>query len=303
MKKPNKTLFILSLLIFSATLLTTSCGNATAATPVTTEVPRYLTLRNGVQMPIIGFGTMSIGNPDDIATALRLGYRLIDTATIYGNEAAVGEGIRRSGIDRSEIFIATKVWVDDSGYEETRRAFARQLELLGVEYIDLYMIHRPRGRDVQGSWRAIEELYKAGKIRAIGVSNFEPHQLDELKANARIMPMMNQIEAHPLFQQYEAQADLEARGMVMQGWSPFISGRGDILSNPVLIEIGEQYNKTAAQVILRWLVQRGVAVIPRTNNPEHMAENLDIFDFELTPADIARINALDLNRTAFPDWN
>jgi 2,5-diketo-D-gluconate reductase A len=297
-KLNSKIVFILLLLIFSVTLIIAS--NKSKSLEV--EIPNVV-LNNGVKMPILGFGTMDIRNANDIAKAIELGYRLFDTATIYRNEEVVGQGIKQSGIDRAELFITTKLWVDDSGYESTKRTFQTSLDKLGLDYIDLYLIHRPRGNDVQGSWRAMEELYEAGKIKAIGVSNFELHQLAELMANARIMPMVNQIEAHPLFQQYEAQVELESLGIQMQGWSPFIGGRGDILSNPTLITIGEQYNKTAAQVILRWLFQRGIISIPRTNNHAYMAENLDIFNFELTASDIEKIKALDLNTTQFPDWN
>jgi 2,5-diketo-D-gluconate reductase A len=294
----SKIVFILLSLIFSATAITASCKNK----PAEVEIPKVV-LSNGVKMPILGFGTMDIRNADDIAKAIKLGYRLFDTATIYRNEEAVGQGIKQSGIDRAKLFITTKLWVDDSGYESTKRAFQTSLDNLGVEYVDLYLIHRPRGNDVQGSWRAIEELYEEGKIKAIGVSNFESYQLAELMANAKIMPMVNQIEGHPLFQQYEAQTGLESLGIQMQSWSPFIGGRGDILDNPTLIAIGEQYNKTAAQVILRWLFQRGVISIPRTNNHAYMAENLDVFDFELSASDIEKIKALDLNTTQFPEWN
>ncbi|MCL2650137.1 MAG: aldo/keto reductase [Candidatus Azobacteroides sp.] len=255
-------------------------------------------------MPILGFGTLELNDSvgvSSVAKAISLGYRLIDTATIYGNEEAVGKGIKASGIDRKELFISTKLWVDDSGYENTKKAFEKSLKKLGVEYVDMYLIHRPRG-DVKGSWKAMEELYAEGKIRAIGVSNFDSKQLEELMSYANIKPVINQIETHPFFQQKEAQEDLQKRGIQMEAWSPFAGGRHDIFNNPTLVAIGKQYNKTAAQVSLRWLIQRGIVAIPRTSNPAYMAENLNIFDFNLSESDMQEIAKLDLNITQFPEW-
>lgn len=265
---------------------------------------RDVTLNNGVKMPILGFGTLYLtGSTGEkhIADAIRHGYRLIDTATIYGNEDAVGEGIRRSGIDREELFVTSKVWVDDSGYEKTKRAFETSLEKLGLEYLDLYLIHRPRG-DVQGSWKAMEELYREKKIRAIGVSNFEPHHMNQLVANSDVRPTVNQIESHAFFQQPDELVYLNQKSVQMQAWSPFAQGRNGMFTNEVLAEIGEKYNKTNAQVCLRWHYQRGIVTIPRTAQEAHMAENLNIFDFQLDELDMNRIAALDLNTTQFPEW-
>ena len=301
----SKSVILWSLFVLPFLLLTTACKSKSSqenSEEVETKIPT-VTLGNGVKMPMLGFGTMDIRSADAIATGIALGYRLFDTATIYGNEEIVGDGIKQSGIDRDELFITTKLWVDDSGYEETKRAFQTSLDKLGVEYVNLYLIHRPRGKDIQGSWRAMEELYDEGKIKAIGVSNFDIHQLIELMSYARIKPMVNQIESSPFFQQYEAQAELQELGIQMQAWSQFAGGRRDIFNNPTLVAIGEQYNKTAAQVVLRWQFQRGIVTIPRTDNAEYMAENLNIFDFQLTEADIEKIRTLDLNITQFPEWD
>lgn len=296
----KKTILVLTTFILFTSFFLPSCKSGKSKQ---IAVP-MLTLNNGVKMPILGFGTLDLHNEigeNSVAKAISLGYRLLDTATIYGNEEAVGKGIEKSGIDREELFVTTKLWVDDSGYETTKAAFERSLQKLGLDYVDLYLIHRPRG-DVQGSWRAMEELYKAGKIRAIGVSNFTTEQLEELLSYAEIKPAVNQIEAHPFFQQYAAQEDMEKLGIQMEAWSPFAGGRNDIFNNPTLVSIGEKHNKTAAQVALRWLIQRGIVAIPRTSNPEHMMENMDIFDFELEESDIQQIVALDLDVTQFPEW-
>ncbi len=263
-----------------------------------------VTLNNGVQMPILGFGTLSLtGSMGEkcIADAISLGYRLIDTATIYGNEEAVGAGIKRSGVNREELFVTSKVWVDDSGYENTKKAFETSLNKLGLDYLDLYLIHRPRG-DVQGTWEAMEELYKENKIRAIGVSNFEPNQLSELIANNEVQPTVNQIEAHAFFQQPEAHEFLKQNDVQMEAWSPLAQGRNEHFTNQTLAEIGQKYNKNNAQVSLRWNYQRGIVTIPRTSQEEHMMENLNIFDFELDASDMETISKLDLNITQFPEW-
>lgn len=261
-------------------------------------------LNNGVKMPILGFGTLELNGSvgkRSVAEAIALGYRLFDTATVYGNEEAVGQGIKESGINREELFVTTKLWVDDTGYEKTKKAFETSLNKLGLEYIDLYLIHRPRG-DLRGAWKAMEELYEAGKIRAIGVSNFEPEQLEELLSYAKVKPVVNQIETHPFFQQYKSRAVLKGLNIQMEAWSPLAGGRNDIFNNPALVAIGKKHNKTAAQVSLRWLIQRGIVAIPRTDNPEYMKENIDIFDFELDEADMLKIAGLDLNITQFPEW-
>lgn len=262
------------------------------------------TLNNGVSMPILGFGTLyltdSIGERC-VAEAISVGYRLLDTGKIYGNEEAVGKGIEKSGIKREELFVTTKVWVSDMGYENTKKAFEESMNKLGLDYIDLYLIHRPRG-DVKGTWKAMEELYEAGKIKAIGVSNFEPDQLADLIAYAKIKPMVNQIETNVFFQQHEAQAANEKLGVQVEAWSPFTEGRNGFFSNQTLATIGKKYNKSIAQVTLRWLTQRGIVAIPRTSSKEHMIENINIFDFELDASDMQQITKLDLNTSQFPEW-
>ncbi|MBF0577868.1 aldo/keto reductase [Dysgonomonas sp. GY617] len=267
------------------------------------SVPKQ-TLNNGVSMPILGFGTLyltdSIGERC-VAEAISVGYRLLDTGKIYGNEEAVGKGIKKSGIKREELFVTTKVWVSDMGYESTKKAFEESLNKLGLDYIDLYLIHRPRG-DVKGTWKAMEELYEAGKIKAIGVSNFEPDQLEDLLTYAKIKPAVNQIETNVFFQQHEAQAAMEKLGIQMEAWSPFAQGRNDLFSNQTLAAIGKKHNKSIAQVTLRWLIQRGIVAIPRTSSKEHMMENINIFDFELDASDMQQISKLDLNTSQFPEW-
>jgi 2,5-diketo-D-gluconate reductase A len=261
-------------------------------------------LHNGLAMPMLGFGTNSLNDATCVrcvSDALTAGYRLVDTATIYGNEQYVGEGIKKSGVNRQELFITTKLWVDDSGYESTKKAFQTSLDKLGLDYLDLYLIHRPRG-DVKGSWKAMEELYKEGKIKAIGVSNFEPHQMDELMTYATIRPMVNQIETHVFFQQHTAYDYLKKSDIQMEAWSPFAAGRNNIFSNQILADIGKKYNKSIAQVCLRWHYQRGIVSIPRSSQKVHIIENLDIWDFELDQTDLQTIAAMDLNRTQFPEW-
>ncbi len=265
---------------------------------------KNITLNNGVKMPILGFGTLYLNGAVGekcVADAISLGYRLLDTATVYGNEESVGAGIKVSGIKRKELFVTSKVWVDDSGYEKAKKAFETSLNKLGLDYLDLYLIHRPRG-DVKGSWKAMEELYKEGKIRAIGVSNFEPEQISELIANNTVRPAVNQIETHAFFQQPNSYEFLKQNKVQMEAWSPFAQGRNGLFTNPVLAAIGKKYNKTNAQVSLRWHYQRGIVAIPRTSQKAHMAENLDIFDFELDEKDMLAISPLDLNITQFPEW-
>ncbi len=264
-----------------------------------------VTLNNGIKMPRLGFGTNTLKGDigeRSVADAISVGYRLIDTATVYGNEEAVGAGIKKSGIKREELFVTSKLWVDDSGYENSKKAFQTSLNKLGLEYLDLYLYHRPRG-DVKGSWKAMEELYTEGKIKAIGVSNFSPEQLAELAAYAKIKPVINQIETHVFFQEHSLYDDLKKRNVQMEAWSPFAAGRNGIFSNETLAAIGKQYNKTIAQVCLRWHFQRGVVAIPRSSQKAHMIENLDIFDFELAKKDMQIIASLDLNTTQFPEWS
>jgi len=266
-------------------------------------IPR-VTLNNGLPMPMLGFGTNTLKGPTCVrcvSDAISVGYRLIDTAHIYGNEEFVGEGIKQSGIKREKLFITSKLWVDDSGYESTKKAFETSINKLGLEYLDLYLIHRPRG-DVKGSWKAMEELYEEGKIKAIGVSNFDSDQLDELMGYARIKPAINQIETHVFFQQPNSYEYLKKSEVQMEAWSPFAAARNEIFSNQTLADIGKKYDKSIAQVCLRWHFQRGIVAIPRSTQKAHMIENLDIFDFELDESDLQAIATLDLNTTQFPEW-
>ncbi|MDD4994276.1 MAG: aldo/keto reductase [Paludibacter sp.] len=265
---------------------------------------KTITLNNGVKMPMLGFGTLTLKGVEGarcVADAISAGYRLLDTAMIYGNELAVGEGIKQSGIKREELFVTSKLWVVDSGYEKTMKAFASTLNKLGLEYLDLYLIHRPRG-DVKGSWKAMEELYKTGKIRAIGVSNFEKSHLDELIANSKVKPVINQIESHAFFQQGMANESLKKYGIQMEAWAPFAEGRNGLFTNETLAAIGKKYNKTNAQVCLRWHFQRGIIAIPRSSQKTHIIENLQIFDFNLDHSEMQTIAALDLNKSQFPEW-
>lgn len=261
-------------------------------------------LNNNIKMPILGFGTNTLnGSVGErcVAEAISLGYRLIDTAKIYGNEESVGRGIKQSAINREELFVTSKVWVSDAGYENTKEAFNITLTKLGLEYLDLYLIHRPRG-DFKGSWKAMEELYKEGKIRAIGVSNFEPNQLDDLLSVSVVKPAINQIETHAFFNQYRSYDYLNKAGIQMEAWSPLAEGRNGIFSNETLAAIGKKYNKNNAQVSLRWHYQRGIIAIPRSSQKAHMLENLNIFDFQLDESDMQTIAKLDLNKTQFPEW-
>ena len=261
-------------------------------------------LGNGVMMPMLGFGTYSLRDDictNSVADAIAAGYRLIDTAKVYKNEEAVGNGIRKSGIDRKALFVTSKIWVEDSGYEPAKRAFQTTLDKLQLEYLDLYLIHRPRG-DVNGSWRAMEELNAAGKIKAIGVSNFDQAQFASLVAAAKTNPVVNQLETHPFFQEKSELDSLHAASVQMEAWAPFAEGRNGMFTNPVLAQIGTKHNKSVAQVILRWHHQRGVVAIPRSSNQEHRRENLAIFDFSLDPDDMRKISALDQNRSQFPEW-
>jgi 2,5-diketo-D-gluconate reductase A len=255
-------------------------------------------------MPLLGFGTLYLNDELGVrcvADAISLGYRLIDTATVYGNEESVGGGIQKSGINREELFVTSKVWVDDSGYEKARKAFQTSLDKLGLDYLDLYLIHRPRG-DVKGSWKAMEELYQEGRIRAIGVSNFEAGHLEEMMSYAKVKPAVNQIETHAFFQQEKAKGILKNYGIQMEAWSPLAQGRNGHFENKTLAAIGKKHNKNNAQVSLRWHYQRGIVSIPRSSQKAHMMENLNIFDFELDDADMNAIAPLDLDITQFPEW-
>ena len=261
-------------------------------------------LNNGVMMPMLGFGTYGLRGDlcaESVADAIAAGYRLIDTAKVYQNEEAVGAGIRKSGVDRKSLFVTSKIWVEDSGYEPAKRAFQTTLGKLQLEYLDLYLIHRPRG-DVNGSWKAMEELNTAGKIKAIGLSNFDEAQFASLTAGATTKPVINQLETHPFLQQGAELGSLHTSKTQMEAWSPFAEGRSGLFTNPELEQIGKKHGKTVAQIVLRWHHQRGIVAIPRSSNPEHRRENLAIFDFSLDPGDMQKIAALDQNRSQFPEW-
>lgn len=276
-------------------------GNRQVLAP---SIPEFV-LNNGIKMPALGFGTHSLSGAAcvrAVSEAISVGFRLIDTATIYGNEEAVGQGIVQSGIKRESLFITSKLWVDDSGYENTKKAFETSLKKLGLGYLDLYLIHRPRG-DVKGSWKAMEALYNGGKIRAIGLSNFEPEQIEDLLAEASVNPAVNQIETHVFFQQESSREFLKKKEIQMEAWSPFAAGRNGIFNNPTLAEIGKKHRKSNAQVCLRWHSQRGIIAIPRSSQKAHMIENLSIYDFELDQDDMKKIAKLDLNTTQFPEWS
>ena len=277
---------------------------ATNASAHENSIP-FVTLNNGLRMPILGFGTMTLnGNVGErcVADAISLGYRLIDTAMIYRNEASVGAGIKQSGIKREELFITSKLWKADMGYENAKKGFQTSIDKLGVDYLDLYLIHRPSG-DVKGSWKAMEELYHEGKIKAIGVSNFEAAQLDDLIANSGVKPAIHQIETHAFFQEGKPYDFLKQHGVQMEAWAPFAEGRHGLFTNTTLATIGKKYNKTVAQVSLRWHFQRGIIAIPRSSQKAHIAENLNIFDFSLEDPDMTAISTLDLNTTQFPEWS
>lgn len=261
-----------------------------------------VTLNNGVKMPIIGFGVYQVPDADEcentVYEALKAGYRLIDTAAGYLNEEAVGRAIKRSGIAREELFITTKLWIQDAGYESAKRAFAKSLSKLQLDYLDMYLIHMPFG-DYYGAWHAMEELYREGKIRAIGVSNFLPDSLMDLIVHNEVVPVINQIETHPFQQQVDSAVFMKEQGIQHQSWSPFAEGRNNLFSNEVLVSIAEKHNKSVAQVVLRWLVQRDVVVIPKSVRKERLIENFDIFDFVLSPEEIATISTLDTKESLF----
>lgn len=257
----------------------------------------FVTLNNGVKMPMEGFGVFQVPEAEvceqAVSKALASGYRLIDTAAAYFNEEAVGSAIQKSGIPREELFITTKLWIQDAGYENAKKAFQASLDKLGLDYIDLYLIHQPFN-DYYGSWRAMEELYEAGKIRAIGVCNFYPDRLADLCANAKVTPAVNQVELHPFFSQSGALKTMQDLGVQPQAWGPLAEGKHGIFTHEVLSSIGKKYGKTAAQVALRWNTQRGVAIIPKTVHAKRMEENLNIWDFKLSNEDMIAIDALDL---------
>ncbi len=263
-----------------------------------------VTLNNGVQMPILGFGVFQVRDLAEcersVCDALDLGYRLLDTAASYGNEQAVGAAIQASGIARADIFVTTKLWVEDASYEAAKAAFERSLNKLQLDYLDLYLIHQPYG-DVYGAWRAMEELHAAGRIRAIGVSNFYPDRLVDFVLHNETVPAVNQVELHPFHQQAYAQSTFEEYKVQTEAWGPFAEGKNGLFGNELLQSIGRKHGRSIAQVVLRWLIQRGVVAIPKSVRRERMAENLDVFDFELDAEDLASIASLDQKASSFFD--
>lgn len=262
----------------------------------------HVTLNNGLAIPLLGFGVFQIPDPAEceraVVDAIGAGYRLIDTAASYMNEAAVGSAVRKAGVVRDELFITSKLWVQDAGYERTKLAIDKSLQRLKLDYLDLYLIHQPYG-DVHGAWRAMEEAYKAGKLRAIGVSNFHPDRLMDLSVFNEVTPAVNQVEVNPFHQQIEAVAFMREHGVQAQAWAPFAEGRNNLFQNAVLGALAEKHGKSIGQVVLRWLVQRGVASLAKTVRRERMVENLDVFDFILDDADIASIATLELGTSSF----
>jgi 2,5-diketo-D-gluconate reductase A len=262
----------------------------------------YVTLNNGLAMPILGFGVFQIPDPAEcertVVDAIAAGYRLIDTAASYQNEGAVGTGIRQGGVAREDLFVTSKLWVQDTGYENTAAAIDRSLQRLQMDYLDLYLIHQPFG-DVHGSWRAMQDAYRAGKLRAIGVSNFAPDRLMDLIAFNDIAPAVNQIEINPFHQQAVSTGFMGDNHVQAEAWAPFAEGRNALFQNPVLARIAGQYGKSVGQVVLRWLVQRGIVALAKTVRRERMAENLDVFDFTLSDADTAAIAALETGTSSF----
>ncbi|WP_295253100.1 aldo/keto reductase [Veillonella sp.] len=260
----------------------------------------YRELYNGVKIPMLGYGVFQIPDHEEakksVATALKNGYRLIDTAQAYLNETAVGEAIKESGIPREEIFITTKVWVQDYSYEKTIKAVELSLERLGVEYIDLMLLHQPIG-DYINAWKALEKLYKEGKLRAIGMANCYPHVIADLCMTFEIKPMINQVELHPFFQQQLNLDTMKEYGVIPEAWGPFNEGKRNLFTDPILTVIGKKYNKTAAQVALRWNIQRGVIVIPKSVREERMQQNIDVFDFELSQEDMDQIKTMDIGHS------
>jgi diketogulonate reductase-like aldo/keto reductase len=263
-----------------------------------------LKLNNGIEMPILGFGVFQVRDPEEcersVSDAIQVGYRLIDTAASYLNEEAVGRAIKSSGVPREELFVTTKLWIQDAGYEPTKKAFEKSLQRLQLETLDLYLIHQPFG-DVYGAWRAMEQLYREGRIRSIGVSNFQPDRIMDLIIHNEVTPAVNQIETHPFNQQIEMQKFLQENNVQIESWGPFAEGKHNIFQNELLLSIAGKYQKTVAQVILRWLTQRGVVVIPKSVRRERMVENFNVFDFELSPDDMDAIKTLDTRVSSFFD--
>ena len=261
-------------------------------------------LNNGVEIPILGFGVFQIADPVEcersVVDAIQAGYSHIDTAASYQNEEAVGRGLRQSGVAREKLFITTKLWIQSQGYEGTLQAFDRSLKRLQLDYVDLYLIHQPYG-DVYGEWRAMEELYQQGKIRAIGVSNFQPDRIMDLMIHNQIAPMVNQIEVNPFQQQIDNQKFLEDNSVKVEAWAPFAEGKNNIFQNETLLVIAAKYSKSVAQVILRWVVQRGIIALAKSTRKERMLENINVLDFELSAEDMAAIATLDTKTSCFFD--
>jgi len=261
-------------------------------------------LNNGVEMPLLGFGVFQITDAAEceriVVDAIQTGYRLIDTAASYLNEEAVGRGIKRSGVAREELFITTKLWIQKNGYEGTKRAFENSLKRLQLDYLDLYLIHQPYG-DIYGEWRAMEDLYQEKKIRAIGVANFQPDRIMDLMINNKIIPAVNQIEVNPFNQQIDTQKFLQENNVQVEAWAPFAEGRNNIFKNELLLSIAAKYKKSVAQVILRWVSQRGIVVLSKSVHKERMMENISVLDFELSTNDMAAITTLDTKTSSFFD--
>jgi diketogulonate reductase-like aldo/keto reductase len=261
-------------------------------------------LNNGVEMPLLGFGVFQVTDlkecENGVINAIETGYRLMDTAASYMNETAVGTAIKKSGVSREDLFITTKLWVQDAGYEKTKKAFQKSLNKLQTDYLDLYLIHQPFG-DVHGSWRAMEELYKARKVKAIGVSNFLPDRIMDIIIFNEVVPAVNQIETHPFNQQIEAQKFLTDNNVQIESWGPFAEGRNNLFQNELLQSVAAKYKKSIAQIVLRWLTQRGVVAIPKSVKKERIKENFNIFDFELSIEDMEAIASLDMKTSSFLD--
>lgn len=263
---------------------------------------QHVTLNNKVQMPMLGFGVFQIPDAKEcersVVDAIEIGYRLIDTAASYMNEEAVGKGLKASGVAREQLFVTSKLWVQEAGYERTQQAIEKSLRRLQVDYLDLYLIHQPFG-DVHGSWRAMEDAVRAGKLRSIGVSNFHPDRLMDIKAFNEIAPAVNQIEVNPFQQQLESVPFMQEIGVQAQAWAPFAEGRNGLFQNEALVAIGARYGRSVGQVVLRWLVQRGIAALAKSVRKERMAENIAVFDFALEDEDMTSIAALDTNTSCF----
>ncbi|MCO7176123.1 aldo/keto reductase [Sporolactobacillus kofuensis] len=262
----------------------------------------FVTLNNDVKMPILGYGVYQIADQEEcescVLDAINVGYRSIDTAQAYGNEEAVGRAIKKSGVPRDELFITTKVWISNAGYEKAKASIEESLRKLQLDYLDLLLIHQPFN-DYYGTYRAMEEFYKAGKIRAIGVSNFYPDRYIDLVQFSEVVPAVNQVETHVFNQQVQAQNYMKKYNTQIESWGPFAEGRNDLFTNPTLKEIGEHHNKSIAQVALRFLIQRGVVVIPKSTHKNRMEENFDVFDFELSAEEMKKISRLDTGKSAF----